>query len=280
MLSAALVLAAALAAAVLLALRGLRGATLWWTGLAGGRTENDLASLFVFIPSGRLLGLTVALAVVCALLAWAVHVPWPVVGALVLACLALPRLAVRALRARRRRALARQLPDALALWAGLLRAGQGTQHALAQVAARQAAPLGDELRLVLGQMRLGAAMEAGFTGLCERSGLADLRLLSTLLATHRELGGNLAESLQRLAELLRGRLMMEERIQSLTAQGRMQGVVVGVLPLLLLATLYAMENEAMRVLHTTWQGWVALGLILVLELVGYLLIRRIVRVEI
>jgi tight adherence protein B len=246
----------------------------------GGRTETDLASLFVFISSRRLLGLTLAMATACALLALALHAPWPLVGLLAVACLALPRLAVRMLGARRQRALARQLPDALALWAGLLRAGQGTHHALAQVASRQAAPLGDELRMVLGQMRLGAAMEAGFAGLCERSGLADLRLLATLLATHRELGGNLAESLQRLAELLRGRLMMEERIQSLTAQGRMQGVVVGLLPLLLLAVLYAMETEAMSVLHTTWQGWVALAGILVLELTGYLLIRRIVKVQV
>jgi tight adherence protein B len=280
MLSAVLAMAVGSASVALLALRGLRGATLWWAALAGGRTETDLASLFVFISSRRLLGLTLAMAVACVLLARALHAPWPLVGLLVFACLALPRLAVRMLGTRRQRALARQLPDALALWAGLLRAGQGTHHALAQVASRQASPLGDELRMVLGQMRLGAAMEAGFAGLCERSGLVDLRLLATLLATHRELGGNLAESLQRLAELLRGRLMMEERVQSLTAQGRMQGVVVGLLPLLLLAVLYAMETEAMSVLHTTWQGWVALAAILVLELTGYLLIRRIVKVQI
>lgn len=280
MLSATLLLAGGLAASALLALRGLRGAALWWARLAGGRTEADLAGLFVFVSSSQLLVVTLALAAACALLAMAVHAPWPLVGLTAAACLALPRLAVRLLARRRQRALARQLPDALALWAGLLRAGQGTQHALSRVASRQAAPLGDELRMVLGQMRLGAPMETGFAGLCQRSGLADLRLLSTLLATHRELGGNLAESLQRLAELLRSRLMMEERIQSLTAQGRMQGVVVGLLPLLLLAVLYVMEAEAMRMLHTTWQGWVALGVILVLELVGWILIRRIVRVEV
>jgi tight adherence protein B len=73
---------------------------------------------------------------------------------------------------------------------------------------------------------------------------------------------------------------MEARIASLTAQGRMQGVVVGVLPLLLLAVLYVMEREAMQVLHTTWQGWAALAAICFLELVGFVLIRRIVRIDI
>jgi tight adherence protein B len=60
----------------------------------------------------------------------------------------------------------------------------------------------------------------------------------------------------------------------------MQGVVVGVLPLLLMAVLYVMETEAMQVLHTTWQGWIALGVIGLLELTGFVLIRRIVKIEI
>lgn len=280
MLSTLIALCFAFASGALLCLKGLRTAATWWTRLAGGRTETDLASLFVFISSGRLLALTLALAAAGAVLGVAAGAPWPGVGLLVLACLAVPRLAVRTLAIRRQRALARQLPDALALWAGLLRAGQGVQQGLSQMASRQPAPLGDELRVVLGQMRFGATLEAGFAGLYERSALPDLRLLATLLATHRELGGNLAESLHRLAELLRNRLLMQQRIQSLTAQGRMQGVVVGVLPVLLLAVLYVMETEAMRVLHTTWQGWLAVGAMLVLELVGFVLIRRIVRVDV
>lgn len=280
MLSAALLLAVAVAAGMLILLRQLRGAAMWWAGFAGQRTENELASLFVFVSAGRLLGLTVALAGGVLGLALLLHAPLPLALAAGLLALALPRLILRMLRSRWQTRLAQQLPDALALWAGLLRAGQSSQQALAQVAQRQSSPLGDELRFVLGQLRLGIPLETTFDSLEERSGLPDLRLLSTLLATQRELGGNLAESLQRLAELLRGRLQMQARIASLTAQGRMQGVVVGVLPLLLLAVLYVMEREAMQVLHTTWQGWVALAAIGLLELVGFLLIRRIVRIDI
>ncbi len=134
--------------------------------------------------------------------------------------------------------------------------------------------------MVLAQLRLGAGMDVAFQGLHERADLADLRLLSTLLHANRELGGNLAESLQRLAELLRGRLLMEARIQSLTAQGRLQGLVVGALPLLLMLALYAMEGDTMRVLHTTVQGWAALVVIAALEFTGFLLIRRIVRIDV
>ncbi|MET0282274.1 MAG: type II secretion system F family protein [Steroidobacteraceae bacterium] len=261
-------------------LRGMRAAGAWWTDAAGRVAEAELASLFVFVSSSRLLALSIVLAAGCAVVGLALHLPLPVLVAMVVPCLAMPRIIVRAIRARRRKRLVQQLPDTMAMWAGLLRAGQGVNQALSQVTERQAPPLGDELRLLLGQMRLGMPIEAAFVGLCGRVGSSDLRLLATLLATHRELGGNLAESLERLAELLRARLVMEDRIQALTAQGRMQGLVVGLLPLLVMAALYVMEPAAMRVLHTTWQGWCALATIAVLELTGFLLIRRIVRVDI
>jgi len=269
------------ASTLLLVLMGrLRLVGAWWAGVAGQRTEAELASLFVFIPARRLLVITLAAATFVAGASLLAGAPLPLTLLLASMAMALPRLASRWIRTRWRCRLAQQLPDALSLWAGLLRAGQGTNQALAQVARRQPAPLGQELRFILGQMRMGVPMEAGFAALRERADMADLRLLSTLLATHRDLGGNLAESLQRLADLLRGRLLMEARIDSLTSQGRMQGVVVGLLPLLLLAVLYVMERDAMQVLHTTWQGWTALAVIAALEVAGFAMIRRIVRIDV
>lgn len=280
MLSAILLFAVACWATCRIAASALRAGVVRWTALVGGRTESDLASLFVFVPARRLIVSATALAVLAAAACVALDLPVPVLVPVVATSLIVPRSAVWWLRRRWRQGLARQLPDALTLWAGLLRAGQSTPQSLARVAQRQGAPLGDELRMIQAQMRLGIPMESAVAGLCDRAALPDLRLLATLLGAHRELGGNLAESLQRLAGLMRGRLLMEERIRSLTAQGRMQGVVVGVLPLLLLVALYTMEPDAMRVLHSTWQGWIALGTIAILELTGFLLIRRIVRIDV
>lgn len=280
MLSVLLFVAIAGIAASLVLLRQMHLASRWWTGLAGQQTAHDLANLFVFIPAARLLVLTLAFAGAVGGLSWLAGAPTAMVLVLMLIAMGLPRLWSFRVRQRWRRQLAQQLPDALALWAGLLRAGQGSHQALAQVAQRQTGALGHELRLILGQVRMGMALESAFALLRERAGIADLRLLATLLATQRELGGNLAESLQRLAELLRNRLLMEARIAALTSQGRMQGLVVGLLPVFLLAVLYVMEREAMRVLHTTWQGWAAIGLIIALEVVGFLLIRRIVNIRI
>ncbi|MEO6078686.1 MAG: type II secretion system F family protein [Steroidobacteraceae bacterium] len=280
MLIASLFFAIAAIAAALVLGRSSVSAGKWCAGSIGLRTEADLAQLFVFIPASRLLGLTALVVTLTVGLSLLLRMPLPLLPVISIAALAAPRVLLIWLRQRRKRRLAHQLPDALALWSGLLRSGQGATQSLSHVAARQTSPLGDELRMVLAQLRLGTGMDVAFQGLRERAGLADLRLLATLLQANRELGGNLAESLHRLAELLRGRLLMEGRIQSLTAQGRMQGVVVGALPLFLLLVLYAMEGDTMRVLHTTIQGWAALGLIVVLELIGFVLIRRIVRIDV
>lgn len=203
-------------------------------------------------------------------------------AAILLACsllAAVPRTATALLASRRRRKLVGQLPDALQLWAGLLRSGLGLSAALLQLGSRQSGPLGEELRLVLAESRLGIPLDRAFSALCQRSGCADLRMLSTLLHTHRELGGNLAEALDRLSATLRSRLAMEARIQSLTAQGRMQGTVVGLLPLFLALVLSFMEPAAMHALFSTRAGAACIAVILALEVSGFLLIRRIVRID-
>ena len=246
----------------------------------GERTEADLAQLFVFI-SARMLLFWTAFAVTVVLIAGALfRIAWPLVagaGALAVVC---PRIVVATMRRARKRKLAAQLPDALSLWAGLLRSGQGVMSALAQVALRQPEPLGSELKLTLAEHRLGVALGASIGALRDRIGVPDLRMLATLLQVHRELGGNLAEAMDRLATTLRARLAMEARIRSLTAQGRLQGVVVGTLPLLLAAVLSVMEPAAMHAMISTPIGWAALAVIVALEAAGFVLIRRIVNIDV
>jgi tight adherence protein B len=181
---------------------------------------------------------------------------------------------------RRRVRIAEQLPDALALWAGLLRSGQGLTQSLDQVATRQASPLREDLAMLLRQHRVGVPIERALEDWRARAGVEDLGMLSTLLRATRELGGNLAESLSGLADIMRGRMAMEARIRALTSQGKLQGLIVGLLPALLLVVLGFMEPQAMRKLYQTYQGWAVLGLIFALEAAGFLLIRRIVAIKV
>lgn len=280
---AAMVGAGAAVAGVVTLLLSLRLAGSAGRGFVAGQAalaDDDLAAMFVF-ASGRHLALATlgfaALAGV-AVLAWLQR--WPPALAAALAALPLPGVVIRRLRQRRLAHIAAQVPDALAAWAELLKVGQGLHASLAQLAQRQPRPLGDELRVVLRQCRLGVPVDVAMEQMSARLGQDDLRCLASLLRLSRDLGGNLGESLQRLADLLRARLAMEARIRSLTSQGRLQGVIVGALPLLLMLALAAVDPGAMRVLFSHPLGWLALGAIVLLEAVGFILIRRIVSIEV
>jgi tight adherence protein B len=100
------------------------------------------------------------------------------------------------------------------------------------------------------------------------------------LRVSRELGSGLAEALERLGDTLRRRHMIEDRLRALTAQGRIQGIVVSLLPIALLAVLAWLEPDATQQFFTTREGLAALGLILALEIVGWWLIRRIVNIDV
>jgi tight adherence protein B len=243
-------------------------------------TEADLALLFIFVSAARLRLATLLAVGVTSALGWIFDLPWLAIALVAGSIAFVPRLVVKGLRRRWRHRLTAQLPDALALWAGLLRAGQAMAPALSQLASRQADPLGGELRLVLSQYRLGVGLDVAMGQFRDRAAVADLRMLATLLRAHRELGGNLAEALERLAAMLRNRLAIEARIRSLTAQGRLQGMVVGALPLLLGVILCFMEPDSMKSMFVTPVGWAALSLLAVLEIAGFTMIRRIVNIDV
>lgn len=254
------------------------GSSGWRT--LGSATESELASLYIFISARKLMVLTAFLVLAAAGVGLLPGVAAPVWLLTVGISVVLPRVLVRVLRARRRALIAAQLPDALSLWAGLLRSGLGLSQSLGQVAARQAPPLRHDLAMLLRQQRVGMPIERAVEEWRVRTGLADLGMVSTLLRATRELGGNLSESLSRLADVMRSRMVMEARIRALTSQGKLQGLIVGMLPILLLVVLGFMEPDAMRKLYQTHMGWAALGAMLALEVTGFVLIRRIVNIEV
>ncbi|MDR2216570.1 MAG: type II secretion system F family protein [Nevskiaceae bacterium] len=263
-------------AVALLTLRGARGYIRMQHRLADG----DLASQFIFLDGRRLAAASAALGIAFALLAVLTRMPWPLAVLAFIAGLMSPRILTLWLQKTRRKRLYAQLPDALQTWAGLLGAGQGIGSSLLQLAARQPRPLGDELRVLVRESRMGVPVDASFDALCSRIGVRDLELMSTLLRITQELGGNLGESLLRLSTLLRSRQAAEARIRSLTSQGRLQGVIVGLLPVALLLVLCWMEPAAMSKLFTHPLGWLVLTVMGILEGVGFFFIRRIVAIDV
>lgn len=277
---AAVCFAVALSGSAVLILRASLAVAHWLR--AGHRlaAERDLADLFIFIDPARLALYCAVGALLVLLLLWLVGLPLLLCLVPALAVLLCPRWCIHWLRSRRTGRLMAQLPDALALLAGLLRSGHGLTQGLSQLAGRQAAPLGQELQLLLRKHRLGLSLDQALAEFHQRVPEADIALLATAVRVSRELGGNLAESLQRLSEGVRSRLVLRGKIHALTSQGRLQGLIVGLMPLGLMAVLSVMDPAPMRLLFSTSAGWCALLLIAVLELVGWYLIRRIVRIDV
>jgi tight adherence protein B len=141
-------------------------------------------------------------------------------------------------------------------------------------------PLAQEFSLLQREQRLGARLEDALENLGERVQSEEVDLLVSAALIANDVGGNLAEILQSLAETIRRKIEMEGKIEALTAQGRLQGRVVSALPFLILLPLMYFEPVATMPLFTSLLGWVFLAVIIGMDLIGSVLIQKIVSIDI
>lgn len=239
-----------------------------------------LADLFIFVDAERLLGASAVAAAVASLAV--LLLTGSVFAALAASAFvfAAPRTAHYAWRKRYLRRIGSQLPDTISMLAAAVRAGAALAQGLDQVAVRAAKPLGHELRLVMRRHRLGVRLEDALQELGRRVPLPEVQLLITAMSLAMQVGGSLGGTLDRLTDTLRRKHVIEAKLRALTSQGRLQAVIVTALPLALMLALTALDPLSMRPLYTTVAGWAVLGGIALLETTGWLLIRRIVAIDV
>ncbi len=192
----------------------------------------------------------------------------------------LPAAVLAWLRRARRQRLQQLFPDALLMLAGALRAGCSLSTAMQQVGPELPSPASQELAIVLREMRLGVSLDAALENFSLRASLPSVTLAVAAMRIAHDSGGGLAEALERAASTLRAQLAMESKIRSLTSQGKLQALIVGLLPLVLLMALSKMEPAEMSLLFTTRAGVATLVVIGALEVVGVYVIRRIVSIDV
>jgi len=235
---------------------------------------------FLFIDPKKLFMANIAVMSLGAVLVWilsgSIIIAVPVFFALAL----VPRLLYSLMRKRRLRKFEEQLPDALMMLAGGMRAGVGLTSAMTQLVAEAHAPLGQEFSLLLREQRLGVTLEQSLNNLGRRMPTQTTTLVVSAMRIASETGGGLAETLERTANTIRSRLQMEGKIGALTAQGKLQAWVVGALPLGLMMILNKMEPEAMGMMWHTRIGWLTLLVIAVFEFLGIYVIRKIVTIDV
>lgn len=180
----------------------------------------------------------------------------------------------------RAKAFDAQLGDALILIANSLRTGYSFMQAMDMVAKEMAPPISEEFARVMREMNLGVATETAMTGLTQRVASEDLDLVVTAMLIQRQIGGNLAEILDKIAGTIRERVRLRGHIRTLTAQGRLSGLIVGLLPFALGGVIFLMNPGYISGLFTNPIGQKMLAVGLFLQSVGVLLIRKIIDIEV
>ena len=234
-----------IAVAMLMALYAIRSFYLEFKNQFTENARVSMEDLFLFIDPAAIIRLNLALLLLLPAFVWFLTGAWPLALLVALLTAAMPRIAYVALKARRLQRINEQMPDALAMLASALRAGSSLQMGLTLLVNESPAPISQEFSIVLRAQRLGMALEDALEGLGKRLNIEDMDLFVSAMVIAKEVGGNLAEILERLSQTLRTKASMEGKIRALTAQGKMQGWVVGLLPLALGAVLYTMDPEAM-----------------------------------
>ncbi|HLO94147.1 MAG TPA: type II secretion system F family protein [Burkholderiaceae bacterium] len=244
------------------------------------RANVRLRELFLFIDPQRLFVLNLVLILLLGGASWATTGnPLLAVGVAAIAAMA-PRLVLKWLRKRRMDQMEQQLPDALQMLAGGMKAGVSLSQAIQQLVREAQPPLSQEFDLLLREQRLGVSMDQALENLHLRVPLQSMTLTVSAMRIAGETGGQLAETLERAAQTLRQKLAMEGKIRALTSQGKLQAWVVGALPLMLMLVLSRMEPVAMGMMFNSRIGWATLVLIGILEFFGVLLIRKIVDIDV
>jgi tight adherence protein B len=193
---------------------------------------------------------------------------------------AIPFIYVLVKRRRRFDKFEQGLPDTLDMMVSALRAGHSVVSALGFVASEAPDPIGRELRICFEEQNFGIEMRAALENLVDRVPLQDLRFVTTAMVIQKESGGNLAEVLDKTGQVIRDRFRLKQQIRVHTAQGRLTGWILSILPLGLGIVLYFINPANMRLLWTRPIGLKMIGAASVMTLIGALIIRKIVRIRV
>jgi tight adherence protein B len=268
----------------------LKEGTESYSKLYAADASRQFEDMFLFIPPEKISRLSRLLAIIFFALFFLVFgdltsVSGFFVGAVLglvagFAALSAPRFIVRILKQRRLIRFNQQLVEALMTMSNALKAGFSIIQAFESVVKEEQNPIAQEFGLFLRQTRIGVRFDDALREMEERVGSDDLTLTIRAIETARQTGGNLTEVFERIAATIRERVRIEGRIRSLTAQGRLQAVVVGAVPLLLLFAMTMLDPKMMIGFMTSGVGISLLVFAGILEIVGALVIRKIVQINV
>ena len=181
---------------------------------------------------------------------------------------------------RRREAFTEQLGDCLTTVANALRAGYSFQQAMDVVSKEMEPPISSEFERVSTDVAMGVPLETALEQMNHRVGSSDFDLVVTAVLIQREIGGNLAQILDTISYTINERIRMRREIKTLTAQGRFSAWILLLLPFATAAFCWMFNNDQMQLFITEESGRIAIAVSIIMEIIGFIVIQRIVDIEV
>lgn len=192
----------------------------------------------------------------------------------------IPKLILQNIWEKRCSKITNQMVDGLTIMANGIKAGLSITQSMERVIANMNGPLPREFGLVLNKVRLGMSVEDALNEFGNRIPKQDVQMFVTTVNILKETGGNLAETFETIVSTVRERQKIEKKIEAMTAQGVWQGIIITLVPFLLLIIFLIIDPNYVMPLFTTPIGWVALLLMLTLQIIGGVMMKKIVTIKV
>jgi tight adherence protein B len=249
------------------------------------RVARELEEMFILISVEGLQTIksmtALGVAIIALILTWEAKPPFQYIVA-VLAAMAgywAPEIVIIFMRRKRRAKFSEQLVDGLVLMGNGLRAGFTLLQAIDMLVEEMPAPISQEFDLVRREYRVGVDLDQALRNCVARTKDPDLDLMVTATQITRHLGGNLSEVFDRIVAMVRDRKILHGKADALTSEGKLQAVVVGLLPYVFAFFMIKINPDLMRLMWTTGPGFAALAMVVILDVVGYLWVRKVASIE-
>lgn len=243
-------------------------------------TSKTMSGMFIFMDPHKLFILNIAITVIfflCGLILTRNILFLAIFGAV---GFSLPRIWLWQIKKKRIEKFGEQLVDSLMVLSNGLRSGLSLVQSIEVLENEQDPPISQEFGLVLREVTLGVPIVEALKNLTQRIPNEDLMLMVASINIVIGTGGNLREIFDSMADVIRERSKIELKTKTLTSQGKLQGLVVGLLPLALGGIMFLMDPRMMNYMFKTAMGIFALAAMLALQVTGYLFIRKITTIEV
>lgn len=250
----------------------------------------ELDDVLLQMPPGRILDVSLAISGFCFFVVVGIYAisstEWSWTKPLILGTIAAlfafpaPRLYLKLLHKHRMVKFNEQLEDALSSMSSSIKAGFSINQAMETVAEENKRPISFEFSLLVQELRLGVPLEKALENMVARLDSPDLELVATALITARQTGGELTQILDRLAAVIRERMRIANKLRSMTAQGRLQAIIIGIMPFALMFAMAHVAPDTMRIFFNSTIGIIAIIVVVILDVVGFLVIKKITTIDV